>query len=331
MKRLIAGLALAIATALPAWAQKTVTFAYQDMMNPFRWVQQTGEIEKATGYKINWRQFGGGGDVIRAMASGDVAIGEVGSAGVATAISQGMDVDLFWILEDIAAAEALVARNGSGVNSVADLKGKKVGVPFVSTTHFHLLYAMELAGLKRGDVQILNMRPPEIAAAWGRGDLDATFIWDPVLSTVKTNGKVIVTSGELCKKGKCTFDGLIVSKKFAAENPQFMTALVKMIAKADADYRANPKAWTGDSAKTAAVAKWSGGKPEDVADAMALYGFPSLAEQAGPAWLGGGANGGATKALTETAKFLKDEGRIQQLAPDYSKNVNPAFAEAAMK
>jgi len=331
MKRLIAGLALALAAAMPAWAQKTVTFAYQDMMNPFRWVQQSGEIEKATGYKINWRQFGGGGDVIRAMASGDVAIGEVGSAGVATAISQGMDVELFWILEDIAAAEALVARNGSGINTVADLKGKKVGVPFVSTTHFHLLYAMELAGLKRGDVQILNMRPPEIAAAWGRGDLDATFIWDPVLSTVKKNGKVIVTSGELCKKGKCTFDGLIVSKKFAAENPQFMTALVKAIAKADADYRANPKAWTGDAAKTAAVAKWSGGKPEDVADAMALYGFPSLAEQAGPAWLGGGANGGATKALTETAKFLKDEGRIQQLVPDYSKNVNPAFAQGAMK
>jgi len=331
MKRLIAGLALALAASMPAWAQKTVTFAYQDMMNPFRWVQQSGEIEKATGYKINWRQFGGGGDVIRAMASGDVAIGEVGSAGVATAISQGMDVELFWILEDIAAAEALVARNGSGINTVADLKGKKVGVPFVSTTHFHLLYAMELAGLKRGDVQILNMRPPEIAAAWGRGDLDATFIWDPVLSTVKKNGKVIVTSGELCKKGKCTFDGLIVSKKFAAENPQFMTALVKAIAKADADYRANPKAWTGDAAKTAAVAKWSGGKPEDVADAMALYGFPSLAEQAGPAWLGGGANGGATKALTETAKFLKDEGRIQQVVPDYSKNVNPAFAQGAMK
>ncbi len=330
MKRLLAVLVLALA-ALPAWAQKTVTFAYQDMMNPFRWVQQTGEIEKATGYKINWRQFGGGGDVIRAMASGDVAIGEVGSAGVATAISQGMDVDLFWILEDIASAEALVSRNGSGVNTVADLKGKKVGVPFVSTTHFHLLYAMELAGLKRGDVQILNMRPPEIAAAWGRGDIDATFIWDPVLSNVKKNGKVIVTSGELCKKGKCTFDGLIVSKKFAAENPQFMTALVKAIAKADADYRANPKAWTGDSAKVAAVAKWSGGKTEDVADAMALYGFPSLADQAGPAWLGGGANGGATKALTETAKFLKDEGRIQQVAPDYSKNVNPAFVQGAMK
>src|SRR5580765_2169669 len=198
MKRLLAGLALLLtAAALPAWAQKTVTFAYQDMMNPFRWVQQSGEIEKATGYKINWKQFGGGGDVIRAMASGDIAIGEVGSAGVATAISQGMDVELFWILEDIASAEALVAKNSSNIKTVADLKGKKVGVPFVSTTHFHLLYALELAGLKPTDVQILNMRPPEIAAAWTRGDLDATFIWDPVLAQVKKDGTVLVTSGEL--------------------------------------------------------------------------------------------------------------------------------------
>src|SRR5437588_13053907 len=128
MKRSIVGLLLATAALLgvsvPAFAQKPVTFAYQDMVNPFRWVQQSGEIEKATGYKINWRQFGGGGDVIRAMASGDIAIGEVGSTGIATAISQGMDVELFWILEDIAAAEALVARNGANINTVADLKGK---------------------------------------------------------------------------------------------------------------------------------------------------------------------------------------------------------------
>ena len=239
MKRLIVGAALALAASLPAWAQKTVTFAYQDMMNPFRWVQQTGEIEKATGYKINWRQFGGGGDVIRAMASGDVAIGEVGSTGVATAISQGMDVELFWILEDIAAAEALVVRNGSGVNTIADLKGKKIATPFVSTSHFQLLYALNKAGLKATDAQVLNMRPPEIAAAWGRGDIDATFIWDPVLGQVKKTGKVLTTSGDICKQGACTFDGLIVTRKFAKENPDFMVALVKALAKADADYRGN--------------------------------------------------------------------------------------------
>ncbi len=331
MKRLFAGLTLLLAAALPAWAQKTVTFAYQDMMNPWRWVQQTQEVEKATGFKINWRQFGGGGDVIRAMASRDVQLGEVGSTGIATAISQGMDVELFWILEDIAAAEALVARNGSGVNTIADLKGKKVGTPFVSTSHFQLLYALQKAGVKPSEVQILNMRPPEIAAAWSRGDLDATFIWDPVLSTVKKTGKVLTTSGEICKQGACTFDGLIVSRKFAEENPAFMVALVKALAKADADYRSNPKGWTTDKDKVAAVAKWSGGKPEDVADAMSLYGFPSLKEQASSAWLGGGANGAAAKALTQQANFLREQGRLQAVAPDYSKSVTTKWVTEAMK
>ncbi len=320
-----------LAAALPAWAQKTVTFAYQDMMNPFRWVQQTGEIEKATGYKINWRQFGGGGDVIRAMASGDVAIGEVGSTGIATAISQGMDVELFWILEDIASAEALVVRNGSGVNNVAELKGKKIATPFVSTSHFQLLYALQKAGLKPSDTQILNMRPPEIAAAWGRGDIDATFIWDPVLAQVKKTGKVLVTSGEICKQGACTFDGLVVTRKFAKDNPEFMVALVKALAKSDADYRSNAAAWTGNKDKVAAVAKWSGGKPEDVAGAMALYGFPSLSEQASPAWLGGGANGAAAKALTQQANFLKEQGRLTTIAPDYSKNVTTEWVTRAEK
>ncbi len=321
----------ALLAAIPAWAQKTVTFAYQDMMNPWRWVQQSQEIEKATGFKINWRQFGGGGDVIRAMASGDVQLGEVGSTGVATAISQGMDVELFWILEDIAAAEALVARNGSGINTIADLKGKKIGTPFVSTSHFQLLYAMQQAGIKPNEAQVLNMRPPEIAAAWSRGDIDATFIWDPVLSAVKKNGKVLMTSGDICKKGACTFDGLIVTKKFAQENPEFMVALVKAVAKADADYRANPKAWTGDKAKVAAVATWTKGKPEDVADAMALYGFPSLKEQASPTWLGGGANGAATKALAQQANFLKDQGRLTSVAPDFSKHVTTEWVTKAMK
>jgi taurine transport system substrate-binding protein len=333
MKRylgLLAAVALAFGATV-AWAQKTVTFAHQDMMNPWRWVQQTGEIEKATGYKINFRKFGGGGDVIRAMASGDVQLGEIGSTGIATAISQGMDVELFWILEDIAAAEALVVRNSSGINSIADLKGKKVGTPFVSTAHFQLLYALNKAGINPKDVQILNMRPPEVAAAWGRGDIDATFIWDPVLTTVKKDGKVLMTSGDICKQGACTFDGLVVTRKFAKDNPAFMVAMVKAIAKADADFKANPKAWAGTSDKAKAVATVSGGKVEDVPDVMKLYGFPSLQEQASPAWLGGGANGAAAKALTQQANFLKEQGRLTSVAPDYSKSVTTEWVTKAMK
>ena len=311
-----------------AFAQaKEVTFAHQDMLVPLRTVMESGELEKSTGYKINWRMFGGGGDVIRAMASGDVQVGEVGSAGVTTAANQGQDIKLFWILDDIADAEALVARNGSGINSVKDLKGKKVATPFVSTSHYQLMADIKSEGVDAKTVTVMNMRPPEIAAAWERGDIDATFIWDPVLSKVKASGKVIATSGSIGKKGFPTFDGLVVNAEWAAKNEVFMVALVKALAKADAAYRSDAAKWTADSSQVKAVAKWTKADAKDVPAAMKLYRFPTLAEQAGPAWLGGG----AAKAMTDTAAFLKEQGRVQEVKPHYGAFVTTKYVTEAMK
>src|SRR5881397_1160414 len=277
MKTMLAVLAMLTTGAVFAQT-KEVTIGYQDMLDPYRSAQETKEIEKATGYKINWKQFGGGGEVIKAMASGGVQLGEVGSAGIAAAVSRGEPYELFWILDDIGDAEALVAKNGSGINSVADLKGKKIAMPFNSTTHFHTMVALEQAKINPADVQILNMRPPEVRAAWQRGDIQATYIWDPVLAEVKKDGKVILTSGKLsADTGKATFDGYIVNKDWAKENRDFMVKFVKVLAAADDKYRANQAKWTADSAEVKAVAKWSGAKPEDVPAGMALYRFPTLA------------------------------------------------------
>ncbi|MES2531448.1 MAG: taurine ABC transporter substrate-binding protein [Pseudomonadota bacterium] len=305
---------------------KEVTFAHQDMLVPLRTVMESGELEKATGYKINWRMFGGGGDVIRAMASGDVQIGEAGSSPIAAAASQGQDIKLFWVLDDIADAEALVARDGAGITGMKDLKGKKVATPFVSTSHYQLMVDLKAQGVDPKSVNVMNMRPPEIAAAWERGDIDAAFIWDPVLSKIKTNGKVITTSGAIGKKGYPTFDGLVVNAEWAAKNEAFMVALVKALAKADADYRDNAAKWTADSAQVKAVAKWTKADAKAVPPAMALYRFPTLAEQASPTWLGGG----AAKALTDTATFLKEQGRVQELKPNYGAFVTTAYVQKAM-
>lgn len=317
---------LALAGTAFAQAKKEVTFAHQDMLVPLRTVMESGELEKATGYKINWRMFGGGGDVIRAMASGDVQLGEAGSSPLTAAASQGQDIRLFWILDDIADAEALIARNGSGVNSIKDLKGKRVATPFVSTSHYQLMVGMKLEGVDSKDVNVMNMRPPEIAAAWERGDIDAAFIWDPVLSKIKGNGKAIATSASIGAKGYPTFDGLVVNAKWAAENEGFMVALVKVLAKADDEYRTNAAKWTADSAQAKAVAKWTKADPKDVPEAMKLYRFPSAAEQMSATWLGGG----AAKAMANTAAFLKEQGRIQEVKPNYSAFVTDAYVRKAI-
>jgi taurine transport system substrate-binding protein len=333
MKRQLAltGIALAIVTGAALAQPKEVTIGYQDMLDPYRHAQETKELEKATGYKISWKQFGGGGEVIKAMASGGVQLGEVGSAGIAAAVSRGEPYELFWILDDIGDAEALVVKNGSGINSVADLKGKKIAMPFNSTTHFHTMVALEQAKVDPKDVQILNMRPPEVRAAWQRGDIQATYIWDPVLSEVKKDGKVIMTSGKLsAETGKATFDGYIVNKDWAKQNRDFMVKFVKVLAAADEQYRTNKAKWTPDSPEVKAVAKWSGAKPEDVPAGMALYGFPTLAEQ-NSKWLGGGKNSLAAKALAATAEFQLSQKQIEKALPDYSVAVNPAYVQDAMK
>lgn len=316
-----------LALAANAFAQtKEVTFAHQDMLVPLRTVMESGELEKATGYKINWRMFGGGGDVIRAMASGDVQIGEAGSSPITAAVSQGQDIRVFWVLDDISDAEALIARNGSGINSMKDLKGKKVATPFVSTSHYQLMVGMKLDGVDSKTVNVMNMRPPEIAAAWERGDIDAAFIWDPVLSKLKAGGKTIVTSGTIGKKGFPTFDGLVVDAKWAANNEAFMVALVKALAKADDDYRTNAAKWTVESPQVKAVAKWSKADAKDVPPSMALYRFPNLQEQASATWLGGG----VAKAIADTAVFLKEQGRVQEVKPNYGAFVTTTYVQKAM-
>lgn len=317
----------ALAVLSGAFAQsKEVVIAYQDMVVPWRYAQDTQQLEQKTGYKITYRKLASGADVIRTLASGAVQIGEAGSAPIASGLSQGLDIQLFWILDNINDAEALVVRNGSGVKSLADLNGKRIAVPFVSTSHFHTLLALEHAGIDPRNVKVVNMRPPEIAAAWERGDIDATFIWDPVLARVKKSGQVLTTSGQIAQQtGKATFDGIVVSKAFAAQHDAFLTELVKVLAASDDNYRRNKAAWNAASAQVKSVAKLSGAEVAEVPASLALYEFPTLAQQASPQWLGGG----AAKSLAATAAFLKTQGTIQQVLPDYSAGVNATWVRKA--
>jgi taurine transport system substrate-binding protein len=312
-------------------AAQSVTVGYQLIYNPWKVPIAEDTFSEATGWDVEYRQFDSGAKVITAMASGDVQIALAGSAGIATGASQGLDIQLVWIVEDIAAAEALVAREGSGISKVEDLAGKKVGVPFVSTTHFHLLFALGHFGVDPNEVEVLNMQPPEIAAAWERGDIDAAFVWDPALGQIKQTGEVIITSGELSALGRPTFDGLIVNKTWAEENQEGLAKFILTIAEADEAYRSDPGAWTPDSEPVQKIVGVVGGNPEDVPVVLDLYDFPTLEEQVSCKWLGCGTDGGAVKALIFTSEFLEAQDKIPSVLDDYTPFVTPKYAEMAME
>ena len=336
MKRLFTTIALIVVLSFVLGlgasiaAEKEVTIGYQLVYNPHASAILDGTFEKATGYKIKWRKFDSGAKVINAMASGDVHISLAGSSPIAAGVSRGLDIELIYIYEDIASAEAMVVRNGSGIVSPQDLKGKKLGVPFVSTTHFHTLFALEQFGINPKEVKILNMQPPAIAAAWERGDIDAAFVWDPALGRIKETGKVLITSGTLSTWGKATFDGCVANKTWAAANPEFMVKYIKTLAEVDASYRDNPSAWTPDSRMAKNIIKQVGGNAKDVPGVLALYDFPSLEEQASDRWLGGGKNGGAARALFYTSEFLLKEKKLEKLLPDYGAVVNAKWVNKAL-
>ncbi|HEX5795597.1 MAG TPA: taurine ABC transporter substrate-binding protein [Geminicoccaceae bacterium] len=311
-------------------AAETVTVGYQLIYNPWKVPIADDTFSKATGWDVEYRQFDSGAKVITAMASGDVQIALAGSSPIAAGVSQGVDMQLVWIVEDIADAEALVARDGAGIETIADLVGKKVGVPFVSTTHFHLLFALEHNGVDPDEVEILNLQPPQIAAAWERGDIDAAFVWDPALGRIKQNGKVLVTSGELSALGRPTFDGLVVDKSWAEQNAEGLAEFIKVIAEADADYRDHKDAWTADSEPVQKIVGVVGGNPEDVPGVLELYEFPTMEEQASCKWLGCGAEGGAVKALIFTSEFLKEQQKIPDVLDDYTPFVTPRYVEMAL-
>lgn len=323
---------LAAVLAAPAAAQEA-TIGYQLIYSPWALPITEETFEKETGYDIRWVKFDSGAKVISAMASGQVDIAVAGSSPIAAGASQGIDFQLFWLLDDIADAEAMVVREGSGIDPQRPetLKGKKLAVPFVSTTHFHALFALELWGIKPEELEILNMQPNQIAAAWERGDIDAAFVWDPALARIKRSGQVMVTSGELSAKGKATFDGLVVMREFAEANPDFLAKFVRVVADANEAYLAQRDSLTDDAPVVQANVKLLGGEPADVRAALALYDYPSAEEQASARWLGGGAEGGAAKALKATAEFLKAQGKVDQVLPDYARFVTPAYAEAAAK
>lgn len=304
---------------------KTVVIGHFGNPTPMQLVAASDELSKATGYKIEWRKFQSGTDVIAAMASGDIKLAELGSSPFAIAATQGVDLQLFMISDGIGSAEALIARNGTGIEKIEDLKGKKVATPLGSTSHFSLMGALENAGVAAGDVTVLGMSPDQIAAAWSQDQIDAAFIWEPVQSKIMANGKMVIHAGQVT--GKPTFDGWVVNREWGDQNKDFMVAFVKAIAKADESYNSNPAAWTPDSDAVKTIAERTGAAAADIPVILKGYTFPSLQDQASETWLGGA----MAKNAVATAVFLVAQKKIPAALDDYSKFITTDYLKAAMK
>lgn len=323
-----AAMLLAFHFAGPASAQqKTVNVAYQLTTSPWIARLADGTFETETNYKINWHQFNTGAEIISAMASGSIDISVLGSSPLSVAATAGLEVKLFWILEDIASAEALYVRDDSSINTPNDLVGKTLAVPFASTSHYQLMFALKEWGVD-DKVTVLNLDPNKAAAAWERKDIDGAFIWGSAMARLKRDGKPLATSGEICEMGRCTFEGMVANVTFAENNSEFMRRFTAVIDNANRDYKEHAAKWTADSDNIKLISGLFGADIPTVMDDLSNYQYPTMAEQASCAWLGCAADGGAAKTLKLTAEFLKAQSKIDKVLDDYSGFVTDRYLAA---
>ncbi len=301
-----------------------VKIGYQLVYGPWKANMEKLKKEGLGGKSIEFFQFNSGTEVINAMASGSIDISLNGSSPTAAGYSRGVDMQVVYIYDNINNAEALVVRKN--IKAPQDMVGKTIAVPFGSTTHFHMMFALEQLGLDAKKVNVIDMSPPDMVAAWTRGDIDGGFVWDPALGKMKADGHVLLSSGLLSQWGKATFDAMVARKGFTDKDPQFMCQWIKMVAAADADYRANPNDYGPGTAKAKAIAKAVSGQPDQVGAVLALYDYPTLEEQVSETWLGGG----VANALKATSEFLKSQGKIDRVLDSYKDASNPRFAKMAL-
>ena len=325
-----AALAIAVSGGAPGLAAEA-TIGFQRVYNPWKVAIADGRLEEATGYRINWKRFDSGAKVAEALWAGDVDIALLGSSPISGSVSSGLAIELFWIASDIGAAEALVVRNGSGIVTPQDLRGKRLGVPFGSTAHFHAMFALEQFGIEPNEIDLVDMQPPSIESAWYRSEIDAAFVWDPALGSIKRSGRVLITSGILSSWGRATFDGMVALREYSEANPGFMCRFVQVIAEADNEFHTHPEAFDPGTANARKIASLVGGDDTDVRTVLDLYDFPPLREQASNFWLGGGPAGGAVRALKFTSEFLLEQGRIESMADDYANAINVRHVQGALE
>ncbi|MEN4705422.1 taurine ABC transporter substrate-binding protein [Pantoea agglomerans] len=316
---------LAAALALLAFRADAVnvTVAYQTSAEPAKVAQADNSFAKESGASVDWRKFDSGAGVLRAMASGDVQIGNIGSSPLAVAAAQKLPIEAFLLASQLGNSEALVVKKN--ITTPKDLIGKRIAVPFISTTHYSLLAALKHWGIKPSQVQLINLQPPAIIAAWQRGDIDGAYVWAPAVNELEKEGKVLTDSAEVGSWGSPTLDVWVVRKDFAQQHPEIVTAFARSALDAQQAYLNSPDNWLKQSDNLSKLSRLSG-VPEAQVPGL-VKGNTYLTAQQQVEQLGKPVN----KAIVDTAQFLKAQGRVPQADNDYSSYVTSRFVEPLVK
>ena len=230
----------ALGISLPSHADtaKTLRIGFQKSASLLTLLKSNGTLEKQLsqkGIEVKWVEFPAGPQLLEGLNVGSIDFGYVGEAPPIFAQAAGANFVYVGYEAPAPSAEAIVVPSGSPIQSVADLKGKKVVLNKGSNVHYLLVKLLEKAGLKYSDIQVVFLPPADARAAFERGSVDAWVIWDPFLAAAEKqlNARVLA-DGKSVVNNHSFF---LAERNYAEKNPVLLKFLFDELATQGKDIR----------------------------------------------------------------------------------------------
>ncbi len=214
---------------------KVINIAIQQSLTPLLLAKEKGWFEeeyKKAGIKVKWTEFQSGPPQFEGISAGKIDFAGVGNSPVIAAQAAGIEFTELNVYQDGLKGNAILVNKDSGIKSIKDLKGKKVAVAKGSSGFDFLYKAIDKAGLKPEDVQIIQLQPDEAKPAFDSGSVDAWSIWEPFISieSIQNDAKILANGESLDDLYSPAFT--LVRKEFADQYPEETVTFLKVFQKA---------------------------------------------------------------------------------------------------
>ena len=305
--------------AKSAQALDEITVAYfLEWPSPNLMFKADGRFEEEMGVKVKWRAFGNGNEMSAAMASGDVQIAySQGLVPFVVAVTKGLPLKLVSAAVSYAENDNCVVHKDAGITqaNAKDLEGQKVATPIGNVTHYKLLRTLDHLNVDAGKVTLVQMNPPEGAAALARGDVAMACGFGGALGRMKEFGDVLMTAQEQEAIGIRVFDIVSVTEAFATDHPDMVVKFLQITEDANNLFRQDAEK------HLPTIAKQSGQALEDSRAMVDLFVFPSRDEQLSDAWMGGTVQ----TFINQVAAFYVEQGQLDEALDDYGHAIDTQF------
>ncbi|WP_373636543.1 ABC transporter substrate-binding protein [Yoonia sp. BS5-3] len=291
---------------------------------PFQFAKVNGTYDEELGVTVNWVSFDSGTAMSAAMASGDVQISvSQGVPPFVVATSAGQDLQILDVAVSYAENDNCVVASGLEIDqdSADELAGKKVAVPLGTAAHYGFLRQMDHFGVDLASLEIVDMAPPDGAAAIAQGAVDMACGWGGSLRRMLEHGNVLLTGAEKEELGILVFDVTSAPAGFIAENSELIAKFLAVTAEANAAWNDG----SGVEEMLPVIANDAGMDVDATAETMATFVFPTVEDQLSGAWLGGA----APAFMKGVADVFVESGSIPSSLSSYEGNINIGPLEAA--